>query len=140
VLNMDKMPVFKNGSEMPWTYYTASIEEDTTNNNEARKRFMYTCESKPSSAGALDQVNMFQRSVNLYQLVQLTVIMKFNTDLLQSKTQLSKIMNHGVGSYKKMPTGNQFYQTMVNFNFNQVVNQVMKICLLLISSSDLVLV
>ena len=54
VLNMDKMPVFKNGSEMPWTYYTASIEEDTTNNNEARKRFMYTCESKPSSAGALD--------------------------------------------------------------------------------------
>ena len=56
-MNMDKMPVFKNGSEMPWTYYTANIEDDGTNQNEARKRLMFTSESKPSSAGALDAGN-----------------------------------------------------------------------------------
>ena len=53
-LNMDKIPVFKSGSEMPWSYYTSNIEDDGTDENEARNRFMFTSESKPSAANAGD--------------------------------------------------------------------------------------
>lgn len=55
VLNMDKISVFKNGSEMPWTYYQADILVNTNESglaqNEGRKRFMYTSESKPGPNG-----------------------------------------------------------------------------------------
>jgi|UniRef100_A0A6C0IV82 hypothetical protein len=59
-LDMNEIPVFKNGSVMPWSYYTSNIETDTTVTNEARKRFMYTSESKPSAAGGDAGVHVSQ--------------------------------------------------------------------------------
>jgi len=51
VLNMNKINVFKNGSEMPWTYYQADILADAGSNAGGRNRLMYTSESKPGPNG-----------------------------------------------------------------------------------------
>jgi hypothetical protein len=53
VLNMNKINVFKNGSEMPWTYYQADIltTSSNTTESEGRNRLMFTSESKPGPNG-----------------------------------------------------------------------------------------
>jgi len=50
---MDKINVFKNGAEMPWTYYQADILANATTGNDAegRNRLMFTSESKPGPNG-----------------------------------------------------------------------------------------
>jgi len=48
VLNMEKMSVFKNGQDMPWSYYEADILGDASNGH---KYFMYTSKSAPGPNG-----------------------------------------------------------------------------------------
>ncbi len=48
VLDMEKMSVFKNGQDMPWTYYEADILDDLSNGH---KYFMYTSKSAPGPNG-----------------------------------------------------------------------------------------
>ena len=53
VLNMNKINVFRNGSEMPWTYYQADVNShaDADKESEGRNRLMFTSESKPGPNG-----------------------------------------------------------------------------------------
>jgi len=53
VLDMNKINVFKNGSEMPWTYYQADVKSTTSDitESEGRNRLMFTSESKPGPNG-----------------------------------------------------------------------------------------
>merc|ERR1711871_549306 len=63
-LHMNKISVFANGSEMPWTYYQTDIVDDNSitgtgtadllKKEDAKRRLMWTSESKESSAGAGD--------------------------------------------------------------------------------------
>ena len=54
-LNMNKINVFANGSEMPWTYYQTDIvtnaQLNSPDDNDAKRRLMWTSESKASSSG-----------------------------------------------------------------------------------------
>ena len=52
-LDMNKINVFKNGSEMPWTYYQADVLSTNSDETESegRNRLMFTSESKPGPNG-----------------------------------------------------------------------------------------
>ena len=70
VMDMNKISVFANGSEMPWTYYQADmIEADGgTTSSGGGKRFMWTSESKESSPGSGDAgkyVSEIKRKIKL---------------------------------------------------------------------------
>ena len=49
VLDMEKMNVFKNGKEMPWSYYEADVTGDLS----GKKYLMYTSKSSPGPNGEL---------------------------------------------------------------------------------------
>ena len=46
VLDMEKMSVFKNGQDMPWSYYEADVDT-----SQGMKHFMYTSKSSPGPNG-----------------------------------------------------------------------------------------
>ena len=49
-LNMDKLSVFRNGIDMPWTYYENDLESDTADIS-GQKYFMFTSKSAPGPKG-----------------------------------------------------------------------------------------
>ena len=49
-LNMDKLSVFRNGIDMPWTYYENDLEPDTDDIS-GQKYFMFTSKSEPGPKG-----------------------------------------------------------------------------------------
>ena len=50
-LNMDKLSVFRNGIDMPWTYYENDLEPDTAGDISGQKYFMFTSKSEPGPKG-----------------------------------------------------------------------------------------
>ena len=139
-MNMNKINVFKNGSEMPWTYYQSDIIVSGTNpdpKSEAKKRLMFTSEAKRNTQQGL-YVSQITKYVQTGTLAGVKPIFKKasinnptiedykNWDWKLSKNELGEEILPSYGEFKFIPGCEPSYEDLssmdITFKFGFGLN------------------